>query len=109
MDRTYYVYVLASRSRSVYTDVTNNLERRMREHREGRVSGFAWRYSAFRLVHFEEFVDIRDAIAREKAIKGWNRERKVELIDGDNPGWEDLAEGIFGKLARAKKKAGGTG
>jgi len=108
MDRAYYVYVLASRSRSLYTGVTNSLERRMREHREGRVSGFATRYRAFRLVHFEVFVDVRDAIAREKEIKGWSREKKVGLIDAGNPGWEDLAEGIFGKQARAKKKAGGA-
>ena len=56
------------------------------------------------MVHFEAFVDIRDAIAREKAIKSWSREKKVELIERNNAGWEDLAEGIFGKLARRGKR-----
>jgi putative endonuclease len=105
MDRIYYVYVLASRSRRLYTGVTNSLERRINEHRDGRASGFATRYRIFRLVHVETFGDVRDAIAREKEIKGWNREKKLALIDSANPEWKDLAEEVFGKLARAKKAA----
>jgi len=92
MSPTYSVYILASRSRNVYTGVTNNLERRMIEHRQGLVPGFTTRYKIFRLVHFEEFGDIRDAIAREKEIKGWRREKKISLIKRHNPTWADLAE-----------------
>jgi putative endonuclease len=91
MNRVYSVYLLASRSRSLYTGVTNNLQRRMLEHRQGLVPGFTTRYRVFRLVHLEHFADIRDAIAREKEIKAWRREKKIRLIERDNPTWEDLA------------------
>jgi putative endonuclease len=91
MNRTYYVYILASRSRSLYTGVTNNLQRRIVEHREGLVPGFTSRYRIFRLVHFELFGDIRSAIAREKEVKAWRREKKIWLIKRHNPTWEDLA------------------
>ena len=92
MSRTYCIYILASRSRSLYTGVTGNLEHRMFEHREGLVPGFTTRYRIFRLVHFESFGDIRDAIAREKEIKAWRREKKIRLIETHNPTWEDLAQ-----------------
>jgi putative endonuclease len=92
MSRTYWVYILASRSRNLYTGVTNDLQRRMIEHRHGLVPGFTARYNIFRLVHAGQFADIRDAIAREKEIKGWRREKKIRLIERDNPTWEDLAE-----------------
>jgi len=95
MDRTYYVYILASRSRNLYTGVTNSLERRLVEHREGLVSGHTSKYNIFRLVHFEAFTDIRYAIAREKEIKGWRREKKLWLIEHRNPLWEDLAAEWF--------------
>jgi putative endonuclease len=84
--------MLASRSRNLYAGVTNNLERRVFEHRQSRVPGFTSRYQIFRVVHFEQFGDIRDAIAREKEIKGWRREKKIRLIERDNPTWADLAE-----------------
>jgi|ERR1700733_7833116 len=100
MDNIYYVYILGSRSRTLYTGVTNNLDRRMSEHREGLIPGFTSRYSVFRLVHLETFGDIRNAIAREKEIKGWRREKKVELIGQSNPRWEDLAE----RLLKRKRK-----
>ena len=92
MSRTYCVYILASRSRNLYTGVTNNLQRRIVEHREGLVPGFTARYRIFRLVHFELFGDIRYAIAREKEIKAWRREKKIWLIERHNPTWEDLAQ-----------------
>ena len=88
--RTYYVYIMASRSRVLYVGVTNNLARRVNEHRS-LVAGFTSRYRVTRLVYFEEFTDIRDAIAREKEIKGWVRSRKVRLIGSVNPTWEDLS------------------
>ena len=90
-DRVYYVYLLASRSRVLYTGITNNLERRVREHRLGEKGGFTQKYRVHRLVHFESFHDARTAIAREKEIKAWRREKKVALIEAANPTWEDLA------------------
>jgi putative endonuclease len=92
MNRTYCVYILGSRSRNLYTGVTDNLERRMVEHRQGLVSGFTTRYRIFRLIYFEFFSDVRAAIAREKEIKGWRREKKIWLIKRNNPTWADLAE-----------------
>jgi putative endonuclease len=100
MNRTYCIYILASRSRNLYTGVTNNLERRMIEHRDGLVPGFTSRYRISRLVHFEVFGDVRGAIAREKEIKGWRREKKIWLIERQNPKWEDLAE----KLAEERRR-----
>ncbi len=92
MSRTYCVYILASRSQNLYTGVTRNLQRRIAEHRDGLVPGFTARYRIFRLVHFELFGDIRYAIAREKEIKAWRREKKIWLIELHNPTWEDLAQ-----------------
>ena len=97
MDKRYYVYILASRSRNLYTGVTNSLRRRLVEHRLGLVPGFTSRYRIFRLVHYEVFGDIRMAIAREKEIKAWRRERKVWLIEKHNPTWADLAADWFGR------------
>lgn len=109
MDKTYWVNILASRSRNLYTGVTNSLERRLVEHRDGIVPGFTSKYRIFRLVYFETFGDIRIAIAREKEIKGWRREKKVWLIRKRNPHWDDLAAEWFAqrkaqqaRIARAK-------
>jgi putative endonuclease len=93
--RSYYVYLMASRSRVLYTGVTNDLTRRVREHKQGLFSIFTTKYHVTRLVYFEDFLDIRDAIAREKEIKGWRRSRKIDLINARNPIWEDLAENWF--------------
>jgi putative endonuclease len=103
MSRSYYVYILASRSRNLYIGVTNSLKRRILEHREGRVPGFTSRYHIFRLVHFEVFTDIRNAIAREKEIKAWRREKKIRLIRSGNRTWEDLAAEWI--AAREKEQA----
>ncbi len=92
MNRTYFVYILASRSRNLYTGVTNNLQRRIVEHREVVVPGFTARYRIFRSVHFELFGDIRHAIAREKEIKAWRRQKKIWLLERHNPTWKDLAQ-----------------
>ena len=78
---TYWVYIMASRSRVLYTGVTNDLGRRVHEHKEGVTTGFTQKYRINRLVYFEEFTDIRDAIGREKQIKGWVRSRKIKLIE----------------------------
>jgi putative endonuclease len=81
---TYYVYILASTSRALYTGVTNDLERRVREHKSQITSGFSSQYRIDRLVYFEEFQDIRDVIEAEKRIKGWRRSKKLDLIQQEN-------------------------
>ena len=88
----YYVYILASPSRTLYVGVTNHLERRIRQHRAGE-SEFTARYNITRLVHYEvtNSVTVAVAIAREKEIKAWRRAKKVALIEQDNPAWDDLA------------------
>lgn len=95
MDKTYVVYIVASRSRSLYTGVTNNLQRRLAQHREKLVPGFTSRYNIFRLMHFEVYGDIQTAIAREREIKAWRREKKIRLIERKNSTWEDLSASFF--------------
>jgi putative endonuclease len=90
-----YVYIATNRSRTLYIGVTNDLERRMWEHRQKVGSEFAAKYSITQLVYYETFDDIRDAIAREKVLKGWRRDKKIDLIEDDNPLWEDLSEDWF--------------
>ncbi len=92
MEKRYFIYIIASLSRRVYVGVTNNLIRRTLEHKQARVLGFAEKYRINRLVYFESFQYVRDAIAREKEIKTWRRSRKVALIEAGNPTWADLAE-----------------
>jgi putative endonuclease len=89
--RNYYVYILASRSRLLYTGVTNDLERRLAQHRANTKRGFVARYNADRIVWFGETDDVSDALTMEKEIKSWCRDRKVELIEADNPRWNDLS------------------
>ncbi len=92
MPRTFYVYILASESRELYVGITNNLVRRIVEHREGQDPyRYAFRHATTRLVHVEAAGEARDAIRREKQLKGWTRRRKLALIERANPGWEDLA------------------
>ena len=80
----YYVYIMASRSRTLYTGVTNDIERRVFEHKERLVPGFTTRYKINRLVYFETTEDIYSAISREKQIKGWTRHKKLALIVSSN-------------------------
>ena len=87
----YYVYIMANRSRTLYTGVTNNLERRVYEHKHKLVEGFTKKYNITRLVYYEQTSDIKAAIAREKQIKGWLRSKKVGLIESLNPNWSDLS------------------
>lgn len=77
-------------NRVLYTGVTNDLERRIHEHKSGLIPGFTQRYKVTRLVYYEHYFDIRDAIAREKMIKGWVRIKKNALVETMNPQWEDL-------------------
>lgn len=87
----YWVYIMASRSGVLYVGVTGDLERRVAEHRAKATPGFTARYNCTRLVHVETYTVVRDALAREKQLKGWRRERKRALIAAQNPSWADLA------------------
>jgi putative endonuclease len=92
LEHTYYVYLIASRSRVLYCGITSNLRRRLEQHREGSIDGFTADYNCTRLVWFERFQDVNNAIAREKQIKRWRREKKIALIQQANPTWLDLYE-----------------
>ena len=92
--KSYYVYILTNKYNTVlFTGVTNNLERRMYEHRNKLIPGFTVKYNVSKLVYFEEGTEINLAIAREKQIKGWLRKKKIALIESLNPQWLDLSEG----------------
>ncbi len=93
---TYYVYIMTNKSRVVlYTGVTNDLERRVWQHRNGDVEGFTKAYRVNKLIYCEATPDVFSAITREKEIKGWRRSKKNMLIDGFNPRWSDLAPSLF--------------
>ena len=91
----YYVYIMTNRSKTLYTGVTNDLTRRVYEHKNKMIDGFTKKYNITKLVYFEETNDILSAITREKQIKGWLRSKKIALIESVNPKWEDLSEGRF--------------
>ena len=92
--KTYYVYIISNHSKTVYIGVTNNLIRRMYEHKNKLVDGFSKRYKLNKLVYLEECNEIGSAILREKQLKNWRREWKVNLIESVNPKWEDLSNGF---------------
>jgi methylglutaconyl-CoA hydratase len=93
--RRYYVYIMASKSRVLYTNITNDIRRRVWEHKTDLTPGFTSDYKVHRLVYFENFKYAHNAITREKRIKGWLRHKKIALIDSVNPTWEDLSEQWF--------------
>ncbi len=89
--KTFYVYILSSKAGVLYTGVTNDIKRRVYEHKRHLVEGFTDKYEVDRLVYFETKRNATSAIKREKQIKAWRREKKVKLIDSINPDWEDLS------------------
>jgi putative endonuclease len=91
-ERRYHFYIMASRSRTLYCGVTSKLETRVWQHKNHRIPGFTDRYNIERLVYCEHHGDIRSAIAREKQIKRWSRQKKLTLIERQNPTWLDLSE-----------------
>jgi putative endonuclease len=96
-DRAFWVYILASRiGGTLYIGVTNDLVRRVYQHRTDAVRGFTKKYGVHRLVYFEEFSNAEAAIRREKQLKKWNRTWKIQLIEESNPNWVDLYDGIAG-------------
>jgi putative endonuclease len=98
----YYVYILTNRSYTVlYTGVTNDIERRLAEHRDGEPGSFTARYKVTLLAHLEATDDVWAALEREKQIKGWSRAKKVALIEASNPDWRDLSVDLYVPLADA--------
>ena len=93
--KQFHVYIMASPSKTLYVGVTSDLPERVNQHRQ-KTSGFTAKYNITRLVYFEATSDPISAIEREKQIKGWRREKKVALIEAENPEWDDLAEAWFG-------------
>ena len=91
----YFVYIMTNRSRTLYTGITNDLKRRVWEHRTKAVPGFTSRYRITQLVYFESTSDVRAALAREKEIKGWLRRKNIALIESANPRWQDLSAEWF--------------
>ena len=91
-ERGYSVYIMASKSRALYTGMTNDLHKRVFQHKNDLIPGFTMKYRIHRLVYYEKLTNVSIAITREKQIKGWSRAKKVELIEFENPVWDDLAE-----------------
>ena len=89
--KSYYVYIMTNKSKTLYTRVTNDLERRVYEHKHKFVGGFTSRYNITKLVYYEETNDVHEALLREKQIKGWLRSKKIALIETENPEWKDLS------------------
>jgi len=88
----YHVYIMASASGVLYVGMTNNLESRVSQHKRMQIPGFTSKYKTTKLVYFEPFSDVRNAIAREKQFKRWRRDKKVFLIESMNPTWRDLSD-----------------
>ncbi|MBW8012594.1 MAG: GIY-YIG nuclease family protein [Chloroflexi bacterium] len=96
--KTYYVYIMASKTGTLYTGMTNNLQKRIYQHKNKTIEGFTQKYSVTRLVYFEETNDVKTAITREKQIKSWRRSKKLDLIKSSNSTWEDLSGDWFDEV-----------
>ena len=92
MRQRFWVYIMSSKSGTLYTGMTNSIDRRVFEHKNHLIEGFTTKYDCTRLVYLEEWPDVRSAISRETQIKSWRRSKKIELIEGLNPRWDDLAQ-----------------
>ncbi|GAB4458789.1 MAG: GIY-YIG nuclease family protein [Anaerolineae bacterium] len=93
MNKSYYVYILTNWNHAVmYVGVTNNLERRVYQHKQKQIDGFTAKYNVTKLVYYEETTDVKTALAREKEIKKWRREKKNMLVSAVNPVWRDLSD-----------------
>jgi len=104
--RQYYVYIITNRSKTLYTGVTNDLERRVYEHKQKLVDGFTKKYNLTKLVYYETTDDVRSAIGREKQIKGWLRSKKTTLVESVNPLWRDLSNGWYEKQPDPSLRSG---
>lgn len=107
---SYYVYLIASgKNGTLYIGVTNDLMRRINEHQQGLIEGFAKKYHVDELVYYEEFPDPKAVIAREKQLKHWKREWKIALVEKGNPGWHDLYRDFLDPESRFRMTAGWFG
>ena|SRR5205814_941104 len=95
MQKTYYVYIMASQRRVLYIGITSHIERRVLQHKCHTFAGFTATYNVTNLVYFERYGSVGKAIRREKELKDWRREKKVELIESGNPKWRDLSHGWY--------------
>lgn len=102
-ERWFYVYIVTNRSKTLYTGVTGDLKKRVWEHKTGACDGFTERYKIDRLVYYETYKYINNAIAREKQIKRWSKIKKIGLIVSMNPAWRDLAEEWYTALRKSQK------
>ena len=100
-DHHYFVYIVSSRTGTLYIGMCNDVERRMKEHKGGEIEGFASTYHCNRMVYYESFDEVLKAIDREKQLKGWVRREKIALIESINPHWADLAEKWGAQMAFA--------
>ena len=94
--RSYFVYILSSQTKRLYIGVTNDLQRRVGQHKRHEVEGFTSQYNIDQLVYYEETDNVYAAISREKQLKGWMRIRKIQLVQDMNPDWQDLAADWYG-------------
>ena len=94
-EKQHYVYIMTNKTKTLYTGVTNDLMRRIWEHKNKLAPGFTSKYNITKLVFFESFKDVREAISAEKRIKGWLRKKKIALIESSNPNWDDLSADWF--------------
>lgn len=88
--KTYYVYILTNKSYTLYTGITNNLARRVWEHKGKFVKGFTEKYNIDKLIYYEEYLDVNEALNREKQIKAWTRKKRIDLIKTVNPNFEEI-------------------
>ena len=103
MYNTYYIYIMSSlNNTTLYIGVTNDIERRVKEHKSGTITGFTQKYNCVKLVYYEKYSDIEQAIEREKKLKRWRREKKDWLISTMNPELKDLAEDFSTPFGRSK-------
>ena len=91
--RTYYTYIMSNQSRTLYIGFTNNIKKRVYQHKAGLIEDFTKHYKIDTLVYLESFRDVNFAIAREKQLKRWGRKKKLDLISKENPEWRDLSDG----------------
>jgi len=95
LKRSYFVYIMSNRSKTLYTGVTHSLMRRVAQHKRGEGGAFTSKYKIDRLVYYERYEDVPRAIGREKEIKGWLRTKKIALIVSRNPAWHDLSDACY--------------
>ncbi len=99
----YFTYIMASKSRTIYVGVAGDLLRRVFQHKQKIHAGFSARYNCSRLVWFQRFSEVNEAIQREKELKGWSRDKKIALVESTNPTWEDLSQAWYPHLTATRE------